>query len=329
MPASPVTARVLAIRLLRYLGVTSLDPTTPANQAFPIEPTDLDDVIGVMNSALQEYFELSPSEVREANLGAYLNAPTNATLSVTQGSSVITSFTGYASWMLGCTIRLFGDTQDNEVTSQTLLARPFMGATSGSVAATVFGDAVQLDATVGKVFDPVSVPNQSPLLPATSRMEFCHMAGYPLVTGPWGGSYGGSYYPFFWWVQKPISRPLTWFLESAYTSNLAYVPRRIRVAPMPNAAYSLSYRAGLNALRLQATDVDTGDHTTDPMTLLPISDTDVESILMRICAKGMTMLPTFKNAGAVQGIEDAYKRAVSTMQNIRGQGSVERGNYVC
>jgi hypothetical protein len=286
----------------------------------------MDDVLGVMNSGLQEYFELSPTEVREDNLGAYLNAPTSVTLSVTNGSTTISSFTGYASWMLGCTIRLFGDTQDNEVTSSTQLARPFMGSTSSSVAATVFGDAVQLDGTVGKVMDPVSVPNQIPLWPCTNRMDFCRMAGYPIVTNTDGTAYG---YPFFWLVQKSISRPLVWYLESAYLANQSYVPRRIRVAPMPDQAYSLSYKAAMNALRLQPTDIDNGDHVTDPGTLLPIVDTDVESILMRICAKGMTMLPTFKNAAAAQGIEDAYKRAVSTMQNIRGQGSVSRNNYVC
>lgn len=324
MPATTITARTLCLRLLRYFGITSLDPSNPSCQPFPIEPTDLDDVLDVVNAAMQDYFDDSPSEVREANLGAVLFPPTTVSLSVTNGSATISTFAAFASWMTGCTIRIAGDSQDNEVTSATLLARPFIGATGTSVSATVFGDAYQLDGTVGKVFDPVSLPNQFPLIQAADRMEFARLAGYPLVTGFGGGAYG---YPFFWFMQKSVSRPMYWFLEPAYTTGLSYVPRRIRVAPMPDQQYSMGFRAAMNPVRLQATDVDNGDHTTDPGTLLPVSDSEVESIIMKLAVQQLTGKPQFKNDGAIAEIRRGYTKACQKLEQIKSAGTQPGGGY--
>lgn len=326
MSAPLITVRTLVLMGLRLLGVTSLDPTTPANQAFPIEPTDLDDVLGCLNAAFQEYFTLSPTEVRESNLGAVLNAPTAVTVNVTAASSAIASFTGYATWMLGCTIRIGDDDQDNEISSQTLLARPYMGSTGAAVTATVYGDSVQLDQTISQVLDPVAIttPVQTFLIPANTRGDFARLSGFPIVTNFDGTAYN---WPFFFYARKSISRPLWWFLESAYSSPIGYVPRRIRLAPMPDGQYAIGYRGVMTATRYQATDVDNGDHTTDPMTLLPINDMDVESTLTKILFQHMSGLPTFKNTQAVPEINRAYRAVMIKMENIRAQASPSRGAY--
>lgn len=322
---STVTVRALALRLLRDFGVTSLNPASPSGQPFPIEPTDPDDIVGVINSSLQDYSGDAPLESKEQNLGAYLNAPTTVTLSVTNASNVITTFTGYQSWMLGCTIRIAGDPQDNEMTSQTVLARPYTGSTTSSAEATVYGDAVQLDGTVAKVLNPVSLPNQSPLIACTDRWTFMRMSGYPLVVNADGTAYG---YPFFWFVQKIISRPRFWYLEGAYTAGLAYVPRRIRVAPMPDMAYSMAYKAASAAWGIGALDIDTGDHTTDPGIQFPISDGLVESILMPICRQKLSGLPQFKNDACRPEIARAYKKANEKLSNLRGQGAPQYARYI-
>lgn len=320
---SSVTCRTLGCRLLRDFGVTSLDPA--AAIPFPIQPTDLDDIVGVINSSLQDYFGDSPLESKEQNLGAWLNAPTTVTLSVTEGSSTISSFSGYASWMLGCTIRIAGDPQDNEVTSQTLLTHPYAGNTTSGASATVFSDAVQLDGSVAKVLNPVSLPNQSPLIACTDRWTFMRMSGYPLVVNADGTAYG---YPFFWFVQKIVSRPRFWYLEAAYTQGSAYVPRRIRVAPMPDQAYSLAYKAASAAYGIGAADIDNGDHTTDPGVLFPISDGLVESILMPICRQKVSGLAQFTNVRGMAEIQRAYAKANQKLSNIRGQGAPQYARYV-
>lgn len=310
---------------MRDLGVLSLDPANPAGQPFPIEPTDLDDVIGVMNATMQPIFRRGPSEMREQNLGAYLQGPRNVTLSATNGSAVISALTTYDSSMLGCTIRVGGDQQDNELTSQTLLARPYAGASATGISSVVYGDAYQLDATVGKVLDPVALPNQTPLVPCTDRFTFMTMAGYPLVVNQDGSAYG---YPFFWFVRKNFSRPLYWFLEGAYSSASSFVPRRIRVAPMPDMAYSLSFRAAINPTVITAANIDNGDHVTDPGVPIPIPDGFSESIFFALARQRMSGLAQFKNSGTLPEIQRAAKEAMVMLQLSNGQASLTEGRYI-
>lgn len=316
-----VTVQTLSKRLLRLFGVTSLDASSPANQPFPIEATDIDDIVGVINSSLQDIFDTGPLEDRERNLGAQLMAPTQVTLTATNGSTTISALTTYAAWMLGCTIRLSGDPQDNELTSSTLLVRPYQG-TTGSISATVYGDSIQLDDTISKVLVPVCLANQIPLLPCGDRITFMRMSGYPLVTNPDGSVYG---YPFFWFVQKVVQRPLFWFLEGAYTAGISYVPSRIRLGPMPDQRYAMSYKAAMCPTPIVAADVGTA--SSDPGTLIPLPDSQVESILYPICAQKLTGLGQFKNDGTKPEIGRAYQKATSRLRGVRKQGAPTFARY--
>lgn len=327
---APITAQGGALRLLRYFGVTSLDPATPAAQPFPIQPTDLDDILDVMNATNQKMFRTTPDEERSQNLGTALRGPTSVHFDVTNRSNAIANFGAYASWMVGCTVRIGGDDQDNELTAQALLARPYMGTTTSQASAIVYNDAFQLDATVGKVMVPVAMPNQVPMTPCTDRMTFMRMAGYPLVCNPDGTAYG---YPWFWFVRKNISRPIAWFLEPAYTVGLNFVPRRIRVAPMPDQDYPLSYKAALNPTRLGILDLVTDPNSdppilTDPGTLIPVSDDMFESIYLPIAVKKLSGKPQFKNSEALPQIAADYAEAIEALKSILPQAAARMAIYI-
>jgi hypothetical protein len=320
------TACVVGKRLLRYLGVVSLDASTPAGQNFPIEPNDLDDVIGVMNGGLQEMFDLGPSFMREQNNGGLLNAPTQVTLTATLGSQAISALTTYSAWQLGCTIRIAGDDQDNELSSSTQLVRPYMGTSGSAIQATVYADSVQLDATVDRVMNPLTIPNRMPLLAATDRIAFMRFAGYPLVSNTDGTAYGG---PFGWFVKKSVGTPIVWFVESFYNSALTYLAKRIRFAPMPDTTYAFSYRAALNPPLLATTDIDNGDHATDPGTVIALPNAWVDSIYIPLCIKRLTALPKFHNKEAIPEVERGYKTAIGTLKNAsRGQSAQTQGIYI-
>ncbi len=318
------TAQDIAKRLLRLLGITSLDASSPGGQQFPIQPGDLDDVAGVMTAAFQEMVSYAPIEIRNKDLGAWLNAPAQVTVNVTQGSSVISGLSPWSTWMLGCTAVLVGDGYDNEINTQTSLARPFAGAT-GATTGVVYADCVQLDDTIGKILPPVIVAPQLPLIACDTREEFMRVAGYPLVTDSNGAPYG---WPGWWFVQKAIGRPVAWFLDSYYDAAATYLPRRLRLGPMPSTACSLAYRAALNPVRILTTDLDNMSHT-DPGTVLPMVDTWVESLYYPICVKLMSGLPQFRNAALLPEVDRRYRQAVKNMQGAGfGQGSVEQGVYV-
>lgn len=277
-----------------------------------------------MTAAFQEMVACAPNEIRNKDVGAWLNAPTSVTVNCTQGSATISGLSPYSTWMLGCTIVIVGDGYDNEINSQTTLSRPFAGAT-GATTATVYGDCVQLDDTIGIVLPPVQLPPQWPLIAASTREEFMQISGYPLVTDANGAPYG---WPGWWFTQKAIGRPVAWFLDSYYDSTKTYLPRRLRVGPMPSEAFSLGYRVGINPIRIETTDLDNMGHT-DPGTVLPIPDAWVESLYYPICVKLMSGLPQFRNAAMLTEIDRRYRQALRGMQTMGfGQGSVQQGLYI-
>lgn len=323
MPATPPTCQVVGKRLLRDLGVVSLDASTPAGQQFPIQPGDLDDIAGVMTATIQELSDVGPTEARNRDTGAWLNAPTTVTVAVTQGSNVI-AITGFQAWMLGCTINIQGDNYNNEINDQTHLSRPYLGGT-GTTTGTVYGDCVQLDETIGQILDPVQIPPQWPLIAAGDRAQFMQIAGYPLVTDANGAPYG---WPGWWFTQKAIGRPVAWFVDSYYDSTKTYLPRRLRVGPMPDQIYSLAFRVGLNPIRIDTSDIDGAAHA-DPGTVIPVPSTWVESIFIPMCRKRVSGLAQFRNAASLKEIDRAYAQAVKTMQSAGfGQHSVECGTYI-
>lgn len=318
------TCQVVAKRLLRDLGVTSLDPATPALQNFPLQPGDLDDIAGIMTATIQELAAVGPVEARNRDVGAWLNPPAQVTLTCTEGSATISGLTTWATWMLGCTINIVGDGYNNELNSQTTLSRPFAGGT-GATTATVYADCVQLDDTIGMVLPPVMIPPQWPLISCDTREGFMSVAGYPLVTDSNGAPYG---WPGWWFTQKAIGRPVAWFLDSYYDSTKTYLPRRLRVGPMPNTGMSLAYRVALNPIRIETTDIDGAAHA-DPGVVIPVPSTWVETIYIPMCRKRVSGLAQFRNAASVAEIDRAYRQAVRTMQGAGfGQGSVQQGIYI-
>jgi len=244
----------IALRMLRYIGVTSLLPQPATSELESIGPGDLEDVANAISAAMQEMASIGPLEAKEAPGFAVLNAPTTITLNLTAQNNAMVVASGWQSWMQGCTVRVAGDDQDNEILSQTTLARAYMGSTANGVAATVYGDTITLDDTIGKVAAPLWLPNQLPLWPAKNRDEFLRLGGYPLVTDVNGMATG---LPFYLYYRKPIARPWTWFIDAAYDLSLGYTQRRIRFSPMPDQAYSVAYVAGINPPRVTSADIQT------------------------------------------------------------------------
>lgn len=312
------TAQYCAKNVLGLWGITSLDPSANnGNTSVAITATDLENVANVLTQAIQVYWSEGPAEIKNTNGSGYLNAPTNLTLTTIQGSTVISGLATYAAWMIGCTIRVSGDSQDNELMSSTALARPYNG-TGGAQTATIYGDCVVIDDTIETVNAPLVGQDGFRMQPAYTREDFMQLGQYPVVTD--GDGFTGGM-PFFFYSQKPIStRPYVWFVDGAYSATLDYVPRKLRFSPMPSAPYVFGYPAMLNPIRITVLDIDDGDHVTDPGKKLPIADSKVESILLPIARQIASGYPQFHNSDAVAEIARAYKQAMGYIRDIKGQG---------
>ncbi|EDY16916.1 hypothetical protein CfE428DRAFT_5545 [Chthoniobacter flavus Ellin428] len=257
-----VTVQQAARTLLSYIGVTQFTPQPAGSQLESCQPGDLDNVALALTQALHEVHEVSPIANREVSTGAMLYGPAAVTLDVTQGSTTIANLTGYAARMNGGTIRIGGDDQDNELASQTQLARPYNGPTATGVAATIYGDSVTLPSNYSRAIGPLWLPNQFPMPIADSLEEFLRLSGWPMVVSPDGR---GDLSPLFSFIRKSVGRPRVALALGAYDGTLDYVPRRLRVAPLPDQNYTLAFRAAANPPRFTRADI------VSPLTTLTVS----------------------------------------------------------
>jgi hypothetical protein len=306
----PATLQQVSKRLLRDLGVVSLNPASPAEQAHPIEATDLDDVLAVIHSAYDEIWEEGPLEMRQRPGSGFLRAPVNLTLSVTNGSETVSAVTTYASWMAGCTVRIAGEEGDNQFVNATLLARPFTG-TTGATTATVYGDAVTLATGIDKVIAPLSMHNRGPLHYCATLEEFQERTGMPMMNGiPYAttGGYGGS--------RLSVSCPSVWMIEGYYSFDLGTWPKRIRFGPLPDRAYTVTYQASYVRPEYEVTNIN------EPDVVIPLPN-----ILEPVARQHLTSLPTFKNAEAKAEIARQYRLAIKKLKNSRAGVAVQRGIY--
>jgi hypothetical protein len=310
---SNITVQNVAMRMLKYIGVRQLGPEPAGSQLETVQPGDLDDVATAITGAMQEVFESAPDEMREQRMGSVLYAPVSATVSAAQFSTAIGNFAAFQSYMPGCTVRLAGDAQDNELVSQTALARPFMGTTSSSIAITVFHDCLTLDPGVDHVSPPVELPNQAPLYAANDRLDFMRWVGVPLITDPSGNAID---FPFYYYYQRTVSRPRAWFAEGWYDPAQTQYIKRLRFGPMPDTSYPVAYRVALCPPRYTSADIAApGDNTyADPGAVIPVSNSWVETILLPVALQRFTAHPAFKNESAKAEIARQYKLAIEMAQ---------------
>lgn len=322
MPAPTVQAVARAI--LRDWGILYLDPATPTNQTNRCRAIDLEDAALVMTQAFQEIAAEAGSKARTQPGGGVLYAPTTVTLTVTDGSTTISALTTYAAWMRGCTIRIAGDAQDNELISSTKLARPFIG-TGGSVAGTVYGDAITLDETTGKVLSPMLAADGSPIQEVTTRHDFITRGGWNV---PQFYNEGYASYPFWSIAPKAIdAKPAVFFTDNYYDSTLDYITRRIRFSPMPSARQSVAWTASINPMRVAITDISTGSPFTDPGVKIPCLDGWIESIFLPVARQIATSRAQFKNEEMRQEIGRQYKVALRLIQDADASVAPARTIY--
>jgi hypothetical protein len=155
---------------------------------------------------------------------------------------------------------------------------------------------------------------------AQSRHQFLQLGLYPLTESCQPGLPLGPT-PFYWFGKKASSTcPYTWIVDGYHDATLDYLPRRMRFAPMPVGAIGVSYTAIATPPRIVATDIDSGDHTTDPGKKLPVPNGWMEIILLPIIRQQMTGSGLFKNEESKREIARAYGVAVGILEKAKGGG---------
>lgn len=322
---SAPTCQQVFRQVARDWGILYVDPTTPANQTNPMRALDLDAGALVLTATFQKIADTEAIDSKTQPGGAVLRVPTAVTLTVTDGSTTISALTTYATWQLGCTIRIAGDDQDNELLTSTLLARPFVG-TGGSVTATVYCDAVTLPVNVGKVVGPMLLGQAHQwVTEAANRSDFLIRGGWPLdpILVP-----GWSNYPFWNICAKPTAAgPTSFFLDGYYDYTQSTIVRRIRLSPMPTVRQSIGWTSAINPQRVTAEDLDNAQHA-DPGVKIPCANGFIESIFLPIARQYGSGYPQFKNEEMRAEIRRQYEDAIGRLKNIGLSSAPARTQYV-
>jgi len=272
-----LSARELALRLARHIGVSTFDPADPTNEPpAGLQPGDVGYLTACINGALGELWNGMPSAFRHARAVSALMAPQPVSLTLTQGSTAISDFTGYAAWMEGCTIRM-GE-WENEILSDQQLLYPHGGPTApggSTLTAMVYGDCVTPQASVTSVSDPICAasrddPGEHPL------QRLLHRQAFEAARGALGRAAGV---------------PTVCFVETRYLPGQTRLGIRLRVYPMPARAGTLAYGTRLEPPAIDAADLGSD---TDPEVFFPLPAGWDEAVLLPLALLRFSAHPLFK-----------------------------------
>ncbi|MFZ5805847.1 MAG: hypothetical protein ACOY3I_01375 [Verrucomicrobiota bacterium] len=203
--------------LLSYASID--DPTkTPALVRSRI----LNDI----NAALQDIYTWGPSFLKEKSFSFALSAPRAISgKTFSQSSTVMSGGTSISEDMIGCTLRIATETEDNEIVDTTTLQNPFQGTTTTDGSGTVYGDCVIFPEEVASIIGPVWLNNKYKLQALRGRNELLGFASNQRMD---------IGVPRFYWIESYGFQ------------------QRLRIYPMPESSYTLRFDAQLKAPQLLA-----------------------------------------------------------------------------
>ncbi len=319
-----MTVQELALRLLKYIGVTSLDPSAAGNgrNTMGLADGDLDDVAAAINGAMQEIFGQGLPFISQRRWASVLRAPMPITITIAEQYDTACVITGYQPWMLGCTVQINGDPQQNEIVSPTALLRPHAG-TGGVMSATVWADALALPPYVVSVIEPVEMPLLPFLQPVSDRFQF-RSYNQPFQPTSRRGSQGGNYTRYIT-ANKQVGIPVVYLVESFYDETKTDLPLFLRVNPMPQTAYPITMSVTIKPPTITSQDIDFDNGGSDPLTLLPIEWH--ESVLLPVAVQRFSTHPAFKGASSPAEMMRQYQMAFKQLKTRRPNVNRETAIY--
>ena len=302
-----LTVQKLALRLAKYIGVTTFDPsdasnTTPLHQAG-LREGDVEEILACINGALQEMWSSAPRALCFRRESAVLYAPETHQITVVNGATEISSFAGYAAWMEGCSVAVSGEKRLNEIEGASSLLRAHTGP-SGAVNVTVYSDCVSFGPEVIECSEPfiyhgTGTPAEC-LICVTSRAEF-----EALRSGH--GGYSGV--------------PTHYFADTRYLPNEGRVRMRVHLYRVPDRMGTMEYGVRLNAP--EVTDADLSA-VGDTGRVLPIPHGWGEAVLLPLALQRFTAHPAFEAEKARKELERQAAVARRMLAAVTPQRRVTR-----
>lgn len=271
-------AIAFANRLVRSLEIPALsDVTADIRQ----------EILDAINGGLQRIHSLSPF-ISKLTVGSIpLAAPLTITLTMTNGSAQITGY-DFTSDQFYKTIRVSGDTIDNQVIDVNELLHPYSGP-SGSVSAILYCDA----ATMPEPYDEII---GNPRILETNDTVYASILDV-------------------WLTGKQVERPTSFFVEANARNQNPPAPAVIRFNSLPDQLYRLEAQFTLAPARVKFSDLL--DATVD----IPLRDEFIELYLLPISRAMLVYSSFWKDA-------DMKARAVNHGESAEEQYRLQTNSYL-
>ena len=249
-----------------------------------------------INGAIQEVYDLLPIYLKEQTDGFTLPAQVAVTgLVVTNGSNVVTGYS-FTADQIGRSILIEGDGTVNQLIGNgtALCLMNAYNGQSGSVGATIYGDAVY---TTGAPFDRIV---GDPCFSDQRQWPIMRRNGNP------------QDYQFFGLLQ--VGRPQFWWVQNMGNSQGNVPILVLKFFPMPDTAYMVKVRMAYWARRLLLTDYDAASTIT-------VLDQFIESALIPLALRQFMISPAWEKLGpaADKLVLDAATRAETFLRRQPGQ----------
>lgn len=249
-----ITSKLLASRLCRGLLVDSYG-------ALPIRERLR--VMDAANMGWAAYLGMLPMSRKETQVQRLLNAPLQITIGVTDASAVITYGTSFPhapytaeSELYGNSVQIPGDAKLNRLDTALTLMGPFLG-TTGSVAATFYGDALKFTTDQLQIVQP---PRWLATGASQSR-SLIHLV--PANMPPYWEAY-----PYLNTIES--GEPLWYWTEPLRpSSSVASSTWLLRVWPLPAARGTLSFSLASYPAALSFDDLSANTEMAVPDRELP------------------------------------------------------------
>lgn len=255
----------LANRLSRDLSEKSLSDLTADVRL---------EVLDAINGAIQKMDVLAPFQSRTTAASLVIAGPVDLSIGVTNSSTEITGHSFVAD-DFGKTIRISGDNIDNQVIGTTALLHPYSG-TTGTVAATVYSDAIPLpEPYLELIGDPRILETNRDLINDRPRA----------------------------FRDKPIGQPFRYWVEANARNRNSSSPSFIRFDMLPGQAYRMQVEVMIAPNRV------TFEELLSPGESLPLRAEHVENYLLPIARGLLTFSSLWRNKEEKTSTRDAAKEA--------------------
>lgn len=230
------------------------------------------DIAEAANQGLQKLYGALPAYFREMTEGFLLPAPVAISFAVTVGSAQLASNV-FSTDQIGRTVVISGDPAWNQIIGQNMLLNPYNGSVSGTLNATVYGDAVY-----------------------SSRYPFERIIGNPrfadLGLGLWGRNelnrINNNRQAFGAIFVQSVGLPVYWWVQMLGNSQGSEPLLVLKVSPVPDKAYPINLRMSYWPKRLTMADYDSA-------TTLGVPDQFIEPGLIPLCLQALMSTPIWES----------------------------------